>query len=117
MKTDEADEGGKKEGYEGAEIYWPAKAEEQQEILTAVKKYGLELGLLCRSDDVNPAKHLAEFKKILEVPLSNKVQKPLYINCHTGRDFFSLAPNRLPKLVAGRNCVWDHFPLPVSATC
>ncbi len=91
----------KKEGYEGAEIYWPPDVAEQQAILAATKKYGLELGLLCRSDEIDPVRHLADFKKVIDGVLSNTVQKPLYINCHTGRDFYRMADG-LPLLEAAQ---------------
>ena len=34
------------------------------------------------------------FKKMIEAAVSNKIQAPLYINCHSGKDYFSFEDNK-----------------------
>ncbi len=83
----------KKEGYDGIEIWWPLEKKDQDELFAALKKYGLQVGFLCGGLQANASEHLAFFKKMIDAAATNTVQKPLYINCHSGRDFFSYEEN------------------------
>jgi sugar phosphate isomerase/epimerase len=84
----------KKEGYDGIEVWWPGTATHQDELFDALKKYGLEVGFLCGGHASNAKEHLEAFKTHLSGAAFNKVQKPLYINCHSGRDYFSYQENK-----------------------
>lgn len=84
----------KKEGYDGTEMWWPGTKEKQTELLTALKKYNLEVGFLCGSGENDYAKHLAAFKASINAATTEFGQKPLYINCHSGRDFFTYEQNK-----------------------
>jgi sugar phosphate isomerase/epimerase len=84
----------KKEGYDGTEMWWPGRKEGQVELLTALNKYDLEIGFLCGSGDDNPAKNLESFKNQINAASSQFGKKPLYINCHSGRDFFTYEQNK-----------------------
>jgi sugar phosphate isomerase/epimerase len=85
----------KKEGYDGAELWWPADNEkEQQAMFAALKKHGLQVGFLFGAWQNDPREHFNTFQKTIEAAISNKYQKPLYINCHSGKDFFSFEQNR-----------------------
>jgi sugar phosphate isomerase/epimerase len=84
----------KKEGYDGIEIWWPLEKAGQDELFSAVKKYNLEVGFLCGAYQSNYAEHLEHFKKMADAAANNTIQKPLYINCHSGRDFFSNEENQ-----------------------
>ncbi|MGJ7031122.1 sugar phosphate isomerase/epimerase family protein [Niabella hirudinis] len=84
----------KKEGYNGIEVWWPAEAAQQKELFDALKKYGLEVGFLCGGYQANPAAHLESFKKSVTAAARNLAQKPVYINCHSGRDHFSYDENK-----------------------
>jgi len=84
----------KKEGYDGAEMWWPATREGQVELFTTFKKYNLEVGFLCGSGERNYAIHLDAFKKAITAATTEFTQKPLYINCHSGRDHFSYDQNK-----------------------
>jgi sugar phosphate isomerase/epimerase len=79
----------KKEGYDGIEIWWPGEKKEQDEMFTALKKYGLEVGFLTAGYQPVFNEHLAAFTKMIDEAANNKVQRPLYINCHSGRDYFT----------------------------
>lgn len=84
----------KKEGYDGIEIWWPMEKKGQDELFAALKKYSLEVGFLCAGYESDFNKHFDHFKKMIDAAATNTVQKPLYINCHSGRDYFSFEENR-----------------------
>ena len=84
----------KKEGYDGIEIWWPMEEAGQDELFTALKKYNLEVGFLCGAPQSNFNEHLDYFKKMTDAAATNTIQKPLYINCHSGKDFFSHEENQ-----------------------
>jgi len=84
----------KKEGYDGIEIWWPMEKAGQDELFTALKKYSLEVGFLCGAPQSNFNEHLDYFKKMTDAAATNTIQKPLYINCHSGKDFFSHEENQ-----------------------
>lgn len=84
----------KKEGYDGIEIWWPGEKKDQDELFTALKKYELEVGFLCGGYQSNWQEHLDTFKKAVDAAATNKVMKPLYINCHSGRDWFTFDQNK-----------------------
>lgn len=79
----------KAEGYDGVELWWTA----DPKLYEALKKHGLDIGFLVGDGDANPQKNLANFTKNLEAAATNTMQRPLYINCHSGRDFFSFEQN------------------------
>jgi sugar phosphate isomerase/epimerase len=79
----------KKEGYDGIEIWWPTEKKDQDELFNALKKYGLEVGFLTGAYQSVFKEHLDTFTKAIDEAANNKVQRPLYINCHSGRDYFS----------------------------
>ncbi len=78
----------KKEGYDGIENWWPGTEKEQQEMFDAVKKYGLDLAIIWGADEGTYTEHAATFKKTVEIFAKQKNQKPIYINLHSGRDYF-----------------------------
>jgi len=84
----------KKEGYNGIEIWWPPEKNAQDELFTALKKYGLEVGFLTAGHESNFNDHFNSFKKMIEAAVTNKMQTPLYINCHSGKDYFSFEDNK-----------------------
>ncbi len=84
----------KKEGYDGIENWWPENKNEQDEMFAALKKHNLEVGFLYGAWQTNPAEHLAHFKKVMDTIAKQTIQKPLYINLHSGRDYFSFDDNK-----------------------
>jgi sugar phosphate isomerase/epimerase len=84
----------KEEGYNGIEIWWPLEKKGQDELFAALKKYGLSVGFLCGGSQPVYEDHFAHFKQMTEAAAKNKVQTPLYINCHSGRDYFSYQENK-----------------------
>ena len=81
----------KKDGYDGAEAWYPAEEKARKEFLEAFQKYQLKFGLLFGAADTDYQKHLQQFKSTLEAAAS---LKPVYINCHSGRDHFSFDQNK-----------------------
>src|SRR5580698_10073744 len=81
-------------GYDGIEIWWSLEPTRQDEVFGMLKKYGLEVGFLCGGSEPTPKEHLEHFKSMVEGAARNKTQRPLYINCHSGRDFFSFEDNK-----------------------
>ena len=84
----------KKEGYDGIEIWWPMEKKEQDELFATLKKYNLEAGFLCGAQQSNYKEHFEFFKKMIDAAANNTIQKPLYINCHSGRDYFTYEENK-----------------------
>ena len=76
-------------GYDGIEMWWTTDAKDRDELFTALKKHGLDIGFLVGSGNTDFAKNLAEFSKNLEAATSQTTHKPLYINCHSGKDYFN----------------------------
>jgi sugar phosphate isomerase/epimerase len=84
----------KQEGYDGIEMWWPSGKEQQRVLFDALQKHGLEIGFLCGAGDSNFSKNLEQFKSQIDAASSRQIQHPLYINCHSGRDYFSFEQNR-----------------------
>lgn len=84
----------KKEGYDGIEMWWPNEPKAQDELFNALKKHNLEVGFLCGGHSPNPEENFNAFKKAIDASTTNKIQRPLYINCHSGKDFFSFEQNK-----------------------
>jgi sugar phosphate isomerase/epimerase len=76
-------------GYDGIEMWWETDAKKRDELFAALTKHGLDIGFLAGSGSSDFAKNLAEFSKNMEAAATQTIQKPLYINCHSGKDYFS----------------------------
>jgi sugar phosphate isomerase/epimerase len=83
----------KKEGYDGIEIWWPTQKPEQEVLFALLKKYDLEVGFLTAGSEPNYKDHFNTFTKMIDAA-ANSSQRPLYINCHSGRDYFSYEDNK-----------------------
>ena len=84
----------KQEGYQGIELWWPMQKKEQDELFTALKKHQLEVGFLCAGSDGHYQKHFEQFTAMIDAAATQTIQRPLYINCHSGRDHFSFDQNK-----------------------
>lgn len=84
----------KEAGYDGIETWWPMEENVQQELFAALKKHDLKVGFLCGAQQKEYKEHYADFKKMLTAAATNVFQKPIYINCHSGRDYFSYDQNK-----------------------
>ncbi len=81
----------KQEGYDGIEVWVPGDEKGRTVLAEAIQSSGLFLGLLCGGSDPVFAKHLDQFSIAINAATA---MKPVYINCHSGRDFFSFDQNR-----------------------
>ena len=81
-------------GYDGIEVWWPTQPKAQDELFTALKKWGLAVGFLVGGSDPDPQKHFTQFENMVEPAAKQKTQPPLYINCHSGRDHFRGEANK-----------------------
>ena len=84
----------KKEGYDGIEIWWPLEKKAQDDLFVSLEKHQLEVGFLCAGFDSEYQKHFSEFTTMIDAAATQNIQRPLYINCHSGRDFFSFEENK-----------------------
>ena len=81
----------KTEGYDGVELWLPGDEKDKNEMMDAIKKYNLNYGFLCAGHQADFTSHFETFKKNLKLAME---LKPLYINCHSGRDYFSFEDNK-----------------------
>lgn len=84
----------KKENYDGIEVWWPTEKKDQQELFAALDKHHLEVGFLCGGYQKDPKEHLETFRNAINAA-TQSATKPLYINCHSGRDYFTYEQNKL----------------------
>ena len=84
----------KQEGYDGIEIWWPTEKKDQDALFAALQQHNLEVGFLTAGYQSKFDEHFATFKSMIEAAVYNKSQKPLYINCHSGRDYFTFEQGR-----------------------
>ena len=84
----------KEEGYNGIEIWWPLQKKDQDELFSCLKKHQLEVGFLCAGSDSDYPKHFSQFTEMIDAAATQTIQRPLYINCHSGRDHFSYDQNK-----------------------
>ena len=93
--TDQFCAAAKKEGYDGVELWWPTDNKKaQDEMFAALKTHGLEVGFLCGGYQTNAQEHLDYYKKMIDAAAKQNIQRPLYINNHSGRDHFSYEENK-----------------------
>lgn len=80
-----------KSGYDGIEVWVPSNEQDRTALKEAVKKHQLKLGLLAGGSNPNFNIHKTEFYQGIE----NGIQlDPIYINCHSGKDFFTFDQNK-----------------------
>ncbi|AEE48211.1 sugar phosphate isomerase/epimerase family protein [Haliscomenobacter hydrossis] len=77
----------KKAGYDGIEVWAPTKSEDRYALNKATQANGLEVGFLVGSSSTDFKEHFTQFIQALK---NAAALKPLYINCHSGKDYFTL---------------------------
>ena len=80
----------KRDGYDGAEVWYPIDEKQRREFLTAIEKYKLKFAFLFGGSNTRYEDHLREFKTSLEEAVTIK---PLFINSHSGKDHFTFEQN------------------------
>ncbi len=101
----------KKAGYDGIEEWWPDDKKQQDEMFAAVKKHNLDIGFVCGAWQSNAAEHLAMYKKLIDAAAKQNIQRPLYINNHSGRDYFSFEESK--KFMEHTNALSKETGIPI----
>jgi len=79
-------------GYDGIEMALPFNEQEKNEILAILKENGLELiGQYWQSLEKDVEVHARNYEQYLR---HLAAAKPIFINCQTGKDYFSFAQNQ-----------------------
>jgi hypothetical protein len=78
-------------GFDGVETWVSLDEDKQAATVAAIRRHGLEVGMLIGGREPDVAAHYASFSAQLPVALA---AKPAYVNCHTGRDWFDAAQNQ-----------------------
>ena len=81
----------KAEGYDGVEDWIPQDHAKEAALFEALDKYGLSFAALAGSGGNNFSEHLQSYTKNLQKALSKKSD---FVNCHAGKDFFTMAENQ-----------------------
>ena len=76
-------------GYDGIEVWWEADAAKRRELFNALIGNNLAVGFLAGSGNPDAEKNFQAFFKDMSDAASQTVLKPLYINCHSGKDYFT----------------------------
>lgn len=84
----------KKEGYDGIEMWWQGDPVKRKALFEALSTHGLKVGYLCGGHQPEFDLHLKTFESSLKAASTQFDEKPLYINCHSGKDYFSREQNQ-----------------------
>lgn len=84
----------KKSKYDGIEVWWPTEKQQREELFSALKKHSLEVGFLVKGNGDSCTEQLSDFKTNVNNAATNSYQLPNYINCHSGKDYFSFQQNK-----------------------
>jgi sugar phosphate isomerase/epimerase len=76
-------------GYDGIEI-WAPPADKIDELKSALSRNGLRLGLLVGNSGKTFQEHMDSFRRSIDAAI---ILKPDFINCHAGKDYFSIEKN------------------------
>lgn len=78
-------------GYDGIEVWMPGDDKGRKEVMNAAAQQNLLVGFLYGGGDTDYAKHAEQFKNGITEAVK---LKPIYINCHSGKDYFSFDQNK-----------------------
>ncbi|MUH36246.1 sugar phosphate isomerase/epimerase [Zobellia amurskyensis] len=96
-------------GYDGIEIWFPNAVEDQQNLKAALKKHDLKVGFI---NGTNKSVSFEESLKSYEAHLRFLTTwSPVYINTHTGNDFFTFAQNK--AFIAIANTIAKESKIPI----
>jgi sugar phosphate isomerase/epimerase len=80
----------KADGYDGLEVWVPQDEKERNNLLDTAAKHGLAVGFLAGSWSANFEEHLKAYELAVRTAAA---AKPLYVNTHAGKDFFTVEQN------------------------
>ena len=81
----------KEEGYDGVEIWTPRNEKDTDIFMNAVAKHDLKFGFLAGNWGETVQANLEVFESMLATAIA---LKPIFINCHSGKDHYSFADNQ-----------------------
>ena len=81
----------KESEYDGVEFWVPQEKAQQDHVRSMTEKHGLKYGFLAAGSGNEFEQHFKTFKESVAKATS---LKPLFVNCHSGRDFFTFEQNR-----------------------
>jgi sugar phosphate isomerase/epimerase len=93
LSVDEFCAKAKAEGYDGIEMWWQTDPVKQKAVFDALQKHEMQIGFLCGGNGSDFEKHSLGFENAVKQASTNQVQKPLYVNCHSGKDYFEFEQN------------------------
>ncbi len=99
----------KASGYDGVETWFPSDVDTQNELRSALEKHGLKIAFLHGTD-----KSLSFTESLKAYTIGFKqliVWQPIYINCHTGSDFYSFEENK--AFIDSANQVSSEYNIPI----
>ena len=76
-------------GYDGIEVWWETDPIKRRELFNALIDNELAVGFLAGSGNSDAKKNFDEFFKNMSDAASQTILKPLYVNCHSGKDYFT----------------------------
>ena len=76
----------KKDGYDGVEIWLPGDPKQAAENLRIIRDHDLQYGFLAGVGGSDFKEHFKAFQGSVDRALE---QEPLFVNCHSGRDYFT----------------------------
>ena len=77
-------------GFNGAEVHFETAPPDPQEIVETFRRYGMHLVAMITTEGRTVEEHLATFERKLQYV---RDMRPIHVNCHTGKDYFSLREN------------------------
>lgn len=98
----------KQAGYDGVEAWLPADHNERKEMIKALKKYNLRLGLLSGGSGTSFEQYRDNFNHNLKEAAG---LKPDYINCHTGKEYYTF--DQIKQLIDLGQLVMERDKVPV----
>jgi sugar phosphate isomerase/epimerase len=78
----------KSAGYDGIEVWWETDPIKRRELFNILIDNELAVGFLAGSGNTDAKKNFEEFHKNMEDAATQTILKPLYVNCHSGKDYF-----------------------------
>ncbi|NRB64860.1 MAG: sugar phosphate isomerase/epimerase [Saprospiraceae bacterium] len=81
----------KQDNYDGIEVWVPRNEAGQKDLQELTTKYGLRYGLLAGAGGSDFNQHFDAFKQSVDAAIA---LNPLFINCHSGRDYFTFEQNQ-----------------------
>jgi len=98
----------KQAGYDGIETWLPGESE-RAEMFAAFKKHGLAFGFLSGGGGSTFDQYYASFVKNVEQAAQYKAD---FINCHTGKDYFTFEQNK--KLIDAADVISKKYNVPIT---